>query len=142
VRTVGNRDVVSAYDRTHVLTAAVSVDLGRAWRAGARFVGYSGIPMRPAEPAFPEQNVGVPPERTPPFFRLDLRLEKRWEIGKTGWVSAVLEAMNATLSREVTGYACSTSLAIPGLSEIGSARCTERVIGPVSVPSIGVEGGF
>ncbi len=142
MRTAEGRRFVSAYDRPHVLTAALSVDLGRGWRTGARFVGYSGIPMRPTQPAFPEQVIGVPPERTPAFYRLDLRVEKRWTIGKTGWVSVILEALNATLSREVTGYACSTALVLPGAATLGQAQCNERIIGPVSVPSLGVEGGF
>jgi TonB family protein len=141
-RTADGRRFVSAYDRPHVFTAALSVDLGKGWRAGGRFVGYSGIPMRPARPAFSEQVVGVPPERTPTFLRLDLRLEKRWTIGRSGWISGVLEMLNATLSREVTGYECSTALAVPGTGTFGTAACAERVIGPVSVPSLGVEGGF
>lgn len=141
-RTAEGRRFVSSYDRPHVLTAAISVDLGKGWRTGTRFVGYSGIPMRPAPRVFPEQIVGVPPERTPTFVRLDLRVEKRWRVGKTGWVSAVLEALNATLSREVTGYACSTAVVVPGAAPLGDARCAERVVGPVSVPSLGVEGGF
>jgi hypothetical protein len=140
-RTADGRTFVSAYDRTHVLSAAVSVDLGRNWRAGARFVTYSGIPQHAATPAFPEQRVGVPPERTPPFLRLDLRVEKRWNLGKTGWISFVAEALNATLSREVTGYQCASSLQLPG-TPARHPQCVERVIGPISVPSIGVEGGL
>lgn len=140
-RTADGRNVISSYDRTHVLSAAVSVDLGRRWRAGARFVTYSGIPTHPLTPAFPEQVVGVPPNRTPPFVRLDLRLEKRWDIGKTGWISFVVEALNATLSREVTGYECGTALQLPG-GPPRTATCRERIIGPISVPSIGVEGGL
>ena len=140
-RSANGERFVSSYDRPHVLSAALSFDLGKGWRAGARYVTYSGIPMRPAQPAFPEQSVGVPPERTPAFHRLDLRLEKRWPIGKTGWISAVLEALNATLSREVTGYECGTALSLPGAAP-RVPRCAERVIGPVSVPSLGVEGGF
>lgn len=140
-RTAEGRRFVSAYDRTHVLSAAVSVDLGRSWRAGGRVVTYSGIPQHAARPAFPEQVVAVPPERTPPFVRLDLRVEKRWTIGKTGWISFVVEALNATLSREVTGYACPTALQLPGAAP-RAPQCRERVIGPVSVPSIGVEGGL
>jgi hypothetical protein len=137
LRTAEGRKFVSAYDRTHVLTAAVSIDLGRAWRIGGRFVTYSGIPMSAAERAYPGQLVGIPPERTPAFVRVDLRAEKRWKVGSRGWISLVLEALNATLSREATGYVCSTSL--PGGPTPG---CRERVIGPVSVPSLGVEGGF
>jgi hypothetical protein len=132
---------ISAYDRPHVLSAAVSVDLGRNWRAGARTVIYSGIPEHGAPPAFAAQVVAQPPERTPPFFRLDLRLEKRWMVGKTGWVSFVFEALNATLSREVTGYTCPTAIQLPGAAP-ANPQCKERVIGPVTVPSLGVEGGF
>jgi TonB family protein len=141
-RTADGQRFVSSYDRPHVFTAAVSVDLGRGWRAGGRFVGYSGIPMRPAKPAFPEQIVAVPPERTPTFLRLDMRLEKRWQLGKAYWISGVLEMLNATLSREVTGYECSTAIGVPGVGTLGSAGCAERVVGPISVPSLGVEGGF
>ena len=141
VRTVDGRAFVSAYDRPHVLSAAVSVDLGRGWRAGGRFVGYSGIPMNAATPAFAEQIVAAPPARTPPFFRLDVRIEKRWAVGRSGWISVVLEALNATLSREVTGYECGTSVRLPGRAPT-MPSCEERVIGPISVPSLGVEGGF
>jgi hypothetical protein len=139
LRTAEGRHFVSAYDRPHVLTAALSIDLGRAWRAGLRFVTYSGIPNRPEAPAHAAQVVGTPPARTPAFYRADLRLEKRWRIGADGFVAVVFEALNATLSREVTGYACGRSLALPGEPR---PTCAERVIGPVSVPSLGVEGGF
>jgi hypothetical protein len=140
-RTASGRTFISSYDRPHVLTAAVSVDLGQGWRVGARFVTYSGIPMSPATPAFPEQIVGAPPARTPAFYRLDARFEKRWSIGKTGYIAAVFEALNATLSREVTGYECGTAIAIPTQSPT-TPTCSERVIGPISVPSLGVEGGI
>lgn len=141
MRTSEGRRFLSAYDRPHVINAAASYDLGRGWRAGARFVFYSGIPMTPVAPAFSGQVVGVPPERTPPFYRVDLRLEKRWRIGERGFVSFVFEALNATLSREVTGYRCGTALAVPGGTP-PSPICSERVVGPIAVPSVGVEGGF
>ncbi|MBX3229132.1 MAG: TonB-dependent receptor plug domain-containing protein [Labilithrix sp.] len=140
-RTAGGQRFISAYDRPHVLSAAASADLGRNWRVGLRFVTYSGIPQSAPRPAFPQQRVGVPPDRTPAFVRVDLRVEKRWNIGKTGWISFIVEALNATLSREVTGYACGTALELPGAAP-ASPVCRERVVGPVSVPSLGVEGGF
>jgi hypothetical protein len=141
IRRADGRRFVSAYDRTHVLNCAVSVDLGRGVRAGSRFVFYSGIPAEAPAPAFPGQIVGAPPPRTPAFVRLDLRVEKRWTVGERGFVSVVLEALNGTLSREVTGYRCQTALARPG-EALPSPGCAERVIGPVAVPSLGVEGGF
>jgi hypothetical protein len=142
IRTTPAREFVSAYDRTHVGNVVASYDLGRNWRAGARYVFYSGIPNTPTTPAFPGQVVGTPPARTPPFQRLDLRVEKRWLIGDRGaWVALVFEALNATLSKEITGYACGKALAVPG-APAPSPTCSERVIGPISVPSIGVEGGI
>ncbi|MBS2018204.1 MAG: energy transducer TonB [Deltaproteobacteria bacterium] len=141
LRTLDGRTFLSAYDRAHVFNAAVSVDLGRSWRAGGRFVIYSGVPYAPVEAAFPGQVVGIPPERTPPFVRLDLRIEKRWRVGQNGWVSFVVEALNATLTREVTGYRCTTGVQFPGAPPPVTG-CSERIVGPIAVPSIGVEGGF
>jgi TonB family protein len=141
LRRADGRTFVSAYDRTHVANAVVSYDLGRSWRAGGRGVLYTGVPITPPAPAFEGQRVGEPPERTPTFVRLDLRVEKRWPVGKRGWVTFVVEALNATLSREVTGYACGTALVLPGAPE-RRPSCSERIIGPVTVPSVGVEGGF
>jgi len=141
VRTLDGKTFLSAYDRPHVFNAALSVDLGKSWRAGGRFVAYSGIPYSPEQSAFPGQVVGIPPSRTPVFVRLDLRVEKRWRIGQNGWVSFIVEALNATLTREVTGYRCSTSIQFPG-APVPPTTCNERVVGPIAVPSLGVEGGF
>lgn len=140
-RTAEGRTFLSTYDRPHVLNAALSFDLGKGWRLGSRLVYYTGGPAYPATPAFPGQVVGVPPSRTPDFVRVDGRVEKRWRIGSTGYLSVVLEALNATLSTETTGYQCGTQLAIPGVQREGP-RCVARVFGPVTVPSLGVEGGF
>jgi hypothetical protein len=140
-RLADGRRFVSAYDRTHVLNLVASYDLGLGWRLGGRFVLYTGIPANAPEPAHAAQVVGRPPSRTPPFFRLDARVEKRWKIGEHGFVAIVLEALNATLTREVSGYRCRTALAIPG-EPAPTPGCSERLIGPVAVPSLGLEGGF
>ena len=60
-------------------------------------------------------------EREPSFHRLDVRIEKRWLIGQRGWLAFVAEMMNATFNKETIG---------------------ETEIGPVTIPSIGLEGGF
>jgi hypothetical protein len=125
VRSIGRESFPSAYDRTHVVNAALAYNLGRAWRAGTRLMFYTGGPR-----SAPANGLLVPPRsgvvRNPAFYRLDLRLEKRWNIGRRGWLSAVLEVLNATLSRETL------------MSTDGSTQ----TIGPVTIPSIGVEGGF
>ncbi len=140
-RTAEGRTFLSTYDRPHVLNAALSFDLGKGWRLGSRLVFYSGGPASPATPSFPGQVVGVPPSRTPDFVRVDGRVEKRWRVGRTGYLAVVLEALNATLSTETTGYQCGTQLAVPGVQR-DPPRCVGRVFGPVTVPSVGVEGGF
>ncbi len=119
--------VPSTYDRTHVLSAAASYDFGRGYRAGARGVFYTGTPKTTF---LPRRGLVSGGDRLPPFFRLDARLEKRWTVGKAGWISAVLEVQNATLSKEAMNGDC----------ERGA--CETEEIGPVTIPSLGLEGGF
>jgi hypothetical protein len=121
-RSANGRTYVATFDRTHVLNTALAFDLGRRWRAGTRVTFYTGLPKLP-DPSDSST-------RLPSFFRIDLRLEKRWQLGKTWWISAVAEWMNATLSKE----AVSTTCTLQG--------CTYQTIGPVTIPSLGVEGGF
>ena len=114
-------------DRTHVLNLAAAYDLGRRWRAGARATLLSGVPTQITTTDGP-RFVGSP--RASPYLRLDLRLEKRWLLGKAGWWSVVLEALNATMSHEVIGRSC------------GALGCDESRVGPIFLPSLGVEAGF
>ena len=114
-------------DRTHVLQGALSWAIGRGFRVGARATLLSGRPLQ----SFVAELVGS--TREPPFFRLDVRAEKRWTIGKRGYVSLVLEMLNATLSGEPyeNGLQCESS------TDCSVGRGT-----PVSLPSLGVEGGM
>jgi TonB family protein len=120
-RSVGTEHFLSTFDRPHVANAALAYDLGRNWRAGTRFTIYSGTPLIPpggngliAPPR------SLSPERDPTFYRLDLRLEKRWYLTrpKGSWIAFVAEMMNVTLHKET----------LQG-----------QAIGPVSIPSLGVE---
>jgi hypothetical protein len=140
-RTENGHKRLSAYDRPHVFNAALSFDLGKGFRLGSRVVYYSGGPTSPETPAFPGQIVGVPPARAPDFVRLDGRVEKRWRVGARGYLTVVLEALNATLSTETTGYQCGTQIPVPGVTR-EPPRCAARLFGPVTVPSLGIEGGF
>jgi TonB family protein len=118
LRSVGREHFYSEFDRTHVLNVALGYDLGRNWRAGGRYVFYTGTPIYEGGDALRSTH---DVERTPPFHRVDVRLEKRWNLAESAWLSFVAEGMNVTLSKET----------IEG-----------EVIGPVSIPSVGVEGGF
>ena len=121
-RTYDGRTYIASFDRTHVLNTALAFDLGRNWRAGTRFTFYTGLPKAP-DPTSDST-------RLSPFYRVDLRLEKRWNLGKTWWISFVAEWMNATLTKEQVSTTCTLS------------GCTAQEIGPVTIPSIGAEGGF
>jgi len=130
--------VPSDFDRTHLLNAVLAYDLGRRWRAGGRVVLYSGAPY--SELA---GNVPVPPynsRRDPAFFRLDLRLEKRWRLGADGSIAFVFEGQNVTLTREANtlGLEC-TGIATP---EGGTNQCERGKVGPITIPSLGVEAQF
>jgi hypothetical protein len=115
---------LSTFDRTHVANAAVSFDLGKNWRAGTRFTIYTGTPIVPRSGnglVAPPRSLS--PDRDPAFYRLDLRLEKRWYFTRPRqfWLAFVAEVMNATLHKEV----------LQG-----------QEIGPVTIPSIGIEGAL
>jgi hypothetical protein len=127
--------VASDADRRHVLNAILALDLGARWRVGARAMFYSGVPYSQLEREFP-----VPPYnayRTPSFFRLDLRLEKRWSLGKTGSLALVIEGQNVTLSTEVSTSAlnCMGSSGMP-------TQCSYGTFGPITLPSVGLEAFF
>ncbi|HEY6461687.1 MAG TPA: TonB-dependent receptor, partial [Polyangiaceae bacterium] len=92
-------DTLASFDRTHVLNVVASYDLGARWRAGGRFVVYTGLPYSNTRFGLP-----VPPYdgvRMPAFYRIDLRLEKRWKIGTSATLALVFEGMNVTLNKEV-----------------------------------------
>jgi hypothetical protein len=130
--------VASDYDRSHVLNAILAYDLGLRWRAGARFVFLSGAPYSNLA-----GNVPVPPYneyRDPPFYRVDVRLEKRWSLGKAGYIAFIAEGQNVTLNKEVTpfGLNCRGSPSPQGQT----TQCSHASIGPITIPSLGVEASF
>jgi hypothetical protein len=88
-------------------------------------------------------NVPVPPyndHRDPPFYRVDVRLEKRWSLGKNGYIAFIAEVQNVTLSKEVTpfGLNCTGNQTNAG----GTTQCTQAAIGPITIPSVGAEASF
>jgi len=113
-------------DRTHVLNVAASYDLGKNWRLGGRVLFYTGIP---AEVAYLE--AARHPPRTPAFWRLDFKIEKRWYLERPNrWWGINLEVLNTTLNKEQLTGSCN------------AFSCSYEEIGPVTVPSIAVEGAL
>jgi hypothetical protein len=121
----GTQKAPSGFDRTHVLQAALSYEIVPSLRVGARTVLYSGVPELNLEgsPHFTGDRRGAP------FFRLDLRAEKRFRLGRAGYWGVIAEVLNATSTREVVRLDC---------GEV----CRERSAGPVILPSLGLEAGF
>jgi hypothetical protein len=124
-RASGRLEGPSSFDRTHVFNLAMAYDLGRAWRFGWRGVIYSGIP---AEVAY--ARAARSPPRSEPFYRVDWRLEKRWRLGKSGFWALVFEVLNTTLNKETLEISCY------------AYGCATESIGPVTIPSIGLEASF
>jgi len=70
------------------------------------------------------------PPRTSAYYRIDVRSEKRFSWGHDHYLSLVLEIVNTTLNREVLRASCS------------AYACKEQVIGPITIPNLGIEAGF
>jgi TonB family protein len=124
-QTSGRRRTVSGFDRPHVLQVALTYDFGRGIRAGFRTMLYSGVPalLLEGSPKFTADRRGSP------YFRMDARIEKRWQLGQNSWWAINGEILNATSTKEVVRIDCGTV-------------CVERFAGPVILPSIGIEAGF
>jgi hypothetical protein len=120
-RTVDGATYPATFDRTHVASAAVAYDLGWGWRGGARFFFYTGAPQLQSSRGLLPPPPTISPNRDPAFYRLDFRLEKRWTFGERAWLAFVVEMLNATMHKET----------ING-----------QEVGPVSIPSIGLEGAL
>ena len=120
-RTLDNSVFPSAFDRTHVFNAALAYDLGRNWRAGTRLVFYTGTPVINQTQGAVVANPTLSSTRNPAFYRVDVRLEKRWQLSPKAWISFIAEVMNVTLSKETYN---------------------STVVGPITIPSIGAEVGF
>jgi TonB family protein len=112
-RSLERENVLSAFDRTHVLNAALTGDLGRSWRAGTRLLFYTGTPV--------ESSASDDVSRNPPYYRVDVRIEKRWALSATAWLAFVAEGLNVTFAKETIG---------------------DEEIGPITIPNLALEGGF
>jgi hypothetical protein len=144
--------ILSEYDRTHVLSTVASYDFGNDWRAGVRFFAYSGRPYTPV--AGTQWTVPYDTARLPGFFRIDARVEKAWAIGERDRIAVVFEGINLTLNKEAVDANCGGpgSVTSAGLAGAGAAgargqpqvlnACMFDTIGPITIPSIGVEGTF
>ncbi len=124
-RSLGRSSGPALFDRRHVFNTAAAYDLGAGYRFGLRASVYTGVPADVAFPWLTES-----PPRTPAYYRFDWRFEKRWQLDERAWMSLVLEVLNTTLNKEVLNMSCNFY------------RCRQEKLGPVTIPSIGLEAGF
>jgi TonB-dependent receptor-like protein len=144
-RTFRGDTFVGDFDRTHVINVVINADLGHRWYAGARFMGYTGRPYSliavddPEDP-FDTTLIGRRNAlRRRGFFRVDVRLEKRWVILERGWISLVLEGFNVSFQKETIDFDCRLAEI---LGSQAGLSCGGQQIGPISIPSLGVAGGL
>jgi hypothetical protein len=136
-RHLGNVDFLSPFDRTHVLSAVAQYDVGRGVSVGLRGLYYTGRPDFPTFSYGPTTTFSAGPgqiaqHRLPPFYRVDARVDKRWNLGLGRWITAVAEFFDMTLSQESVDFRC----------QLLTEHCVAQRIGPVALPSVGLEGGF
>ena len=91
------------YDQPHVFTALGSYDLGLGFDVGARFRFASGYPRTPVTGSYYDATTDTYQPlfgyhnsiRIPSFYSLDVRLSKRFKIGRTD-AEAYLDVQNVT----------------------------------------------
>jgi hypothetical protein len=137
-RHIGATPFLSPFDRTHVLAAVLRYDLGAGIDVGVRATYNTG---RPDIPSFSQNGISVPvtfesaafvpQHRLPAFYRIDLRAQKRWSFGRR-WLAVVVEFFDATLNPEAVDFVCSLAQGV----------CTAQKVGPIALPSIGLDAGF
>lgn len=151
-------NTLSDYDRTHVLALVLGYDLGKGWRAGARGSYNTGRPqsatvygpVQAASSGLPlsTQYYADARVRLPDFFRLDVRLEKRWELGQGRYYAVTFEWFDALIAKEAIAF---QNCPVPGTAVTpsngqfgapGALACQVQQIGPVTIPSIGFEGAL
>jgi TonB family protein len=99
------------HDQTHILSLAVSRELGAGWELGARFRLVSGDPTTPVTGSVFDARTGVyvptygpvNSDRNPMFQQLDVRVEKRFKIGAFT-LAPYLDVQNAYNATNAAGY--------------------------------------
>ena len=91
------------FDQTHVLGAVASYQLGAGFEVGGRFRYATGFPRTPVIGAYLDGKTGtfeplfgaLNSIRIPPFWQLDVRVSKRFRIGRSE-LEAYLDLQNVT----------------------------------------------
>lgn len=117
---------IPGYDRPHLLNLALTYDFGSNFRASARFAFASGVPGRRTT----LDGFVFDRERSDPYLRLDLKVEKRWYVSEQLFWGTYLEVLNATYTGNVASRTCN------------SLGCQDQASAPITFPSLGAELGW
>ena len=127
-----------------MLNLVVSWNVGWGWRLGARFHLRSGRPYTPwecetiADP-YGEHDACWPQpdarndERLPPFYRLDIRVDKKWTFD-TWWFALYFEFINLTFTAEPFEYNCT--------ADEDGPHCGVQEIPYIVIPTLGFKGVY
>ena len=95
------------FDQTHILVALAGYDLPKDWGVSSRFRYVTGNPYTPFENGvydidgdayFPTQTGGGSSDRMPPFYALDLRVDKTYTF-KRWWLETYIDLLNVVRGR-------------------------------------------
>ena len=124
-RSLGRVQTFAQFDRPHVIDLALAYDFGRGWSLSSRGTYYSGFQAHMSR----VEDIPAAPRSTP-YYQVDWQVAKRWKINQEGaWWGFSVGVLNTTLNSEVTNFYCRPDL-----------TCEEDLVGPATIPTIGVEG--
>ncbi len=92
------------FDQTHIVGAVASYDLGAGFEVGGRFRYATGFPRTPVVGSYLDGKTGAYEPlfgalnsiRIPPFWQIDVRLSKRFTLGRGTALEAYLDLQNVT----------------------------------------------
>lgn len=124
------------WDQTHILTIAGAYRLGRSWDLSATFRYVTGDPITPAVGSVYNARTdlytpiygAINSQRSAAFNRLDLRVEKSWQV-RSGSVAAYLDVQNAYNRKNEEGRTYNYDYSGVGI-----------VSGLPLIPSLGIRG--
>jgi hypothetical protein len=124
LRSIGEILTPPGYNRTHTLNVATTYDFGNNVRGSLKIILASGVPGRRTDPS------GFVFDQSPsaPLFRVDAKIEKRWNLTPTSSLTANAEVLNASYMPNVITRTCPKD-----------EPCNDRGTAPLLLPSVGVE---
>jgi outer membrane receptor protein involved in Fe transport len=144
---VEGRDVPRQFDQTHAVTLSAIWRPGSRWTVAGTWIYHTGWPTTAVSGELVASPSGEPEivpilgpvhdERLPAYHRLDLRLTRRFELGRRGTLETFFEVQNAYDRLNVSGYTVDDrAFSITADGDVIYSPRPEEWLGVV--PSIGI----